>query len=247
MTKTLMFDVAGVETYDPEKVKAAFEREVLAGNVPVKIQTRYMGYHSFENGTVQLNFTAVTGNGLNSRELTRMDRELREQIEEGVKWFRQHIPGFENCTLLRTPAAIGVRAGRSGAGIETITQQDIDEDALVKEPVAVGLRRYGDHGIKAFSSDWAKPVSGCRSIPRGALIQKDFDNLLLAGRAISCEPKVITCIRYYAQCIATGQAAGTLAALAVKAQKTGADIAYSSLREALLRQGAILEICSPAQ
>lgn len=246
MTKTLLMDVGGVTEFEAEAVQNAFAAQVKAGTVPVAIQDRFMGYRTFEPGVVQLNFSATTGNALDAKELTRIDRELREQIEAGVAWFRKYIPGFASCHLLRTPNVVGIRAGRSAVGKETIVQADIDADSPVAEPVAIGIRRYGDHGTKSFSAGWGKPVSGWRSIPWRTLLQQDFDNLALAGRAISCETKMITCIRYIAQCVSTGQAAGANAALA---RHTGGDllaVGYPKLREALLAQHALLELPAAA-
>lgn len=240
MTKTLLMDVGGVDNFDPQAVVASFNEQVREKTLPVAIQDRFMGYRTIEPGVVQLNFTAVTGDALQARELSRMDRELREQIEAGVAWFRRHIPGFANCHLLRTPNLIGVRAGRSGVGQQTITIDDIDRNTPVDEPIAVGIRRYGDHSTQSFSAEWAKPTSGWRSIPRGALLQKDLRNLALAGRAISCQTKAITCIRYIAQCICTGQAAGVNAALALDCQSDLSAVEYARIRDILLEQRAIL-------
>lgn len=238
MTKTLIFDVGGVVGFSREEAAEDFDKAFKAGKVPVKIQDYFMGYSLMEEGQVQLNFTAVTGNALKSRELTRMDEELRQQIDDGIKFFRENITGFSKCYLLRTPNTIGVRAGRAGLGLECITKKDIDENTPVEEPIAIGIRRYGDHGIKSFGG---APITGNRPIPWKALISADIRNLAFAGRSISCEPSVITCIRYMAQCMATGQAAGTGAALAVQNGITLKNVDYSQLKAILISAGAIIE------
>ncbi len=240
MTKTLIIDVGGVDHFDIEATRIRFKELADQGRVPVAIQDRFMGYASFEPGWVQLNYTAVVGDALQSGDLTRMDEELREQIHAGVAWYRENFPGFENCYLARVAERIGVRAGRSGLGRQTITQRDIDENTPVAEPVALGLRRYGDHGTKQFSAAWGKPVSGLRPIPWQTLLSADFGNVLLAGRAISVEPKMVTCVRYIGQCLATGQAAGTTAALAGRAGLDPAKLGYPAVRAELERNGAIL-------
>ncbi len=241
MTKTLIMDVGGVEQFDGPAVEKKFEELAKQKKVPVAIQDKFMGYRIADPSVVQLNYSAVIGDGLDSGEMTRMDYELRMQIEEGVQWFRENIPGFEQCYLLRTPSRIGIRAGRCGVGYQTITKNDIDENTPVKEPVAIGIRRYGDHGIKGFSAGWAKPVSGTRPIPWQTLLQKDLHNVALAGRSISCEPKMQTCIRYMAQCFSTGQAAGVTSAIAVQENAANLiDVDYAQVREILLKQKAIL-------
>jgi len=239
MTKTLIFDVGGVENFSREKAAADFDKAVKAGTVPVAIQDYFMGYSLMIPGQVQLNFTAVTGDALKSKELSRMDEELRQQIDAAMEFFRKNITGFEKCYLLRTPNTIGVRAGRAGLGLECITRKDIDTNTPVEQPVAIGLRRYGDHGIKSFGSS---PVTGARAIPWKALVSADITNLAFAGRSISCQPVVITCIRYMAQCMATGQAAGTAASIAVISDCALKDIHYRTLKEQLHSDGAILKL-----
>ncbi len=238
MTKTLLFDVANVRDFDHAATRQRFHELAEAGRVPIAIQDRFMGYASFEPGVVHLNYTAVAGDALRGEDLARMDRELRAQIDEGIAWYREHFPGFEDCFLARAAMTVGIRAGRSAVGCATITQADIDEDTPVDEPVAVGLRRYGDHGTRSFAAAWGKPVSGTRPIPWGTLRSADFRNVGLAGRSISAEPKMGTCIRYIAQCLATGQAAGTAAAMAPDGD-LGA-VAYAALRERLVADGALL-------
>lgn len=238
MTKTLLFDVANVHDFDHAETKERFTQFAREGTVPVKIQDNFMGYRSFDPGVIHLNYTAVAGDSLSSVDMARMDQDLREQIHEGIAWYRANFPGFEKCFLARAAMTVGVRAGRSAVGLETITQADIDNNPPVAEPVAVGIRRYGDHHTKSFSAEWRKPVSGPRSIPWKTLLSADFVNVGLAGRSISAEPKMLTCIRYIAQCLATGQAAGTAAAMSNNGDLRA--VPYDALGKRLSDDGAIL-------
>jgi hypothetical protein len=52
---------------------------------------------------------------------------------------------------------------------------------------------------------------GLRIFPCGALIARDFSNLLMAGRCISSEYGVQAALRVVGTCFATGQAAGLAA------------------------------------
>lgn len=240
MTKTLLFDVGGVAGFDHSQARERFQALSAAGQVPIDIQTSFMGFKSLEPGFVHLNYTAATGDALSGGALARLDMELREQIETGVAWYRKNMPGFAECYLARSAMAVGVRAGRAAVGLETITQEDIDTNAPVAEPIAVGIRRYGDHGTRRFEAAWRKPVGGTRPIPWKTLLSADFDNVALAGRCISSDPKMITCFRYIAQCLAMGQAAGTNAALALAGGTTLRGLGYEKLRSALLADGALL-------
>jgi len=241
MTKTILFDVGGAPDFEYDAARAAFMKAVEEKRVPVAIQTSFMSYGGRLPGEVALNYTAVAGDALSSEDMTRMDVELREQVEEGVAWFRESVPAFADCHHVRSACTVGIRAGRSAVGRETITQSDIDDDAPVARPVAIGLRRYGDHGTKAFAAAWRKPVDGTRPIPFETLLSADFENVVMAGRSISCEQRMLTCVRYMAQCMATGQAAGTTAALSVAKGGALADVGYDAVRERLVEGGAIVE------
>ncbi len=240
MTKTLLFDLDGVQDFDRASVSQRFQQLVEEGRVPLAIQDRFMGFQCIEPGKIHINYTATVGDALCSAQLTRMDRELRRQVEEGVAWFKSEFPQFKDACLAHVPEIVGVRAGRSAVGRATISQRDIDENAPVAAPVGLGIRRYGDHGTKSFAAGWRKPVSGTRPIPWGALVAKGLDNLALAGRSISCETKMITCIRYIAQSMATGQAAGTGAALAAQADGALPQVPYGQVAEVLRAEAAIL-------
>lgn len=240
MTKTILIRVGGVSEFDRIAVGEAFKRLVEQDRVPLKEQNNFMGFALLNPGEVLLNFTLTAGNGLSSAELTRMDTELREQVPTTIEWFRAEIPGFAECYLLDTAVEVGVRAGRSIVGIETITQDAVDADAPVAEPIALGTRSYGGHGLEKFRSPWAKQQRGVRGIPWRALLPVSFGNVAAAGRAISCEPRVIDTFRLMARCTAIGQAAGVTAALAARRNSSCLDVGYAAVREELLRQGAIL-------
>ena len=155
----------------------------------------------------------------------RTDGELREQILTGIRWYRVYS-GISLAFRLRPQGRWNSCAFRRGN--EYIACDDAKRHA-VAEPVALGIRAYGDHGLKAFQQSQKFNGSGTRGIPRGALISADFDNLLLAGRSISVEPACATAVRYCAQCFATGEAAGIMAGLGLDRSLSPAECEYAEL------------------
>jgi len=239
MTKTMIFEMDHTQ-FDRQAVIQAFNEEVKKKTLPIAAQDHFMGKTMYDSDQIYLNLTAVNGDAISSKDMTRMDMELRQQIEDGVKWYKKYIPGFANCRLTRYPAAVGVRAGRNAVGLDTITMEDILDNTEVKEPICMGIRRNGDHGTEKFVARWRKDVHGVRAIPMKAIISKNFDNVLMAGRSISCEQKMVTCIRYNAVSLCCGQAAGSLASIAVDMNVPAKDVPYEILKEKLLDQNAIL-------
>jgi len=241
MTKTILIRVGGVKGYNRPALEQAFRLELEAGRVPFAGQDRYMGTALLNPGEALLNITLVAGNGVEAADLTRMDGVLREQALAAVAWYRTWAPGFGDCYLVDAACEVGVRAGRGIVGVETITTRDLDEGAPVPEPVAVGSRGYGGHGLSGFLETWARNNPGNRGVPWRTLLSADLDNVAAAGRAISCEARAISCMRLMARCMATGQAAGVTAALASRQGKTMAETGYAAVRQALLAGGAALE------
>lgn len=81
---------------------------------------------------------------------------------------------------------------------------------------------------------------GAYDIPYRCLLPKNIDNLLVGGRCISTTHEALGTTRLTPSCMATGQAAGTGAAIAFKEGKSPQDIDVQQLRDALLCADVIL-------
>lgn len=228
MTKTVLFRVTGVENFDKPRIRELFS----SLDFPYPWQNNFMGTRVGCDGKdILINLSAVRGDALDPFDRTRMDTELREQVDVIHRWLREKVPGFENCRISAVAPVIGVRCSRTIVGRTVITCRDIDENTPVPDGVANGRRSYGDHFVDRFRSPWGKEHQGTRPVPYGALIPERIANLTAAGRCISVEPRVITTVRYAPCCMATGQAAGVAAALGIPS--------YDVLKTELVRQGAL--------
>jgi len=241
MTKTLNIHVGGVKDFNRSKVEEKFKKLVENGEIPFKGQDRFMGWpHPKHEGEVHLNFTLTTGNGLLSSELTCMDIELRKQVLRAVEWFRERIPGFNDCFLVDSAVRVGVRAGRGIVGVDTLTKEQIDENNPVEEPILLCTRSYGGHYMTAFRPPWHTSQSGIYSIPWKTLLPTSFSNVTVGGRAISCDVRVMDTFRLMSRCMGLGQAAGVTAALATKHDQGVKEVSYEQVRENLIQQNALL-------
>ena len=77
-------------------------------------------------------------------------------------------------------------------------------------------------------------------IPYRCLVPRQVDNLLVAGRPISADHEGAASARVIPPCYATGQAAGTAAALAAGEGVTPREVEVELLRTRLREQGAIV-------
>ncbi len=184
----------------------------LGSNEPVK-STRWV------------NNLGPRGNGLDVRELSKTEMMHRKSAWDYVERMRQ-TPGYEDLFLLTTCTEIGVRATRLLDGVASINKKGALANARFDDTVAVS----GDDQLK--NPEFA--------IPYGALLPKTVDNLIAAGRCISCAPDLIDRVRLIPVCVVTGQAAGVAAALAAKAGVTPRAVPVQELQKTLLSQGAYL-------
>lgn len=157
--------------------------------------------------------------GLSSHDLTEATLSARREIHETVQAMRKFSPAWRRLALVATATHIGVREGRRVHGRYCVNVQDVVDgarhgDAItrVRFPIDVHsvLRSegggYSSGGVKGQPYD----------IPLRALIARDVDNLALAGRCISGDFLAHASYRVTGNAVATGEAAGVLAAVAAR-------------------------------
>lgn len=94
--------------------------------------------------------------------------------------------------------------------------------------------------LDAPAIDFIKIRVPSYNVPLGVLIPKDHQGLILAEKSISVSNIVNGASRLQPVVLGIGQAAGTLASVALKANKTPAQVSIRSVQQALLDQGAYL-------
>jgi hypothetical protein len=165
------------------------------------------------------------GNGLDVRDLSRVEMMHRKSAWNYVQKVRK-TPGCEEVFLMQTASQLGVRATRLLDGVARIDKKGAVSGKTFEDVVAFS----GDDSLKhpAFA------------IPYGALLPKTVDNVIAAGRCISCAPDLIDRARLIPVCVVTGHAAGVAAALAAKAGVRPRDVPVAEIQKVLREQGAYL-------
>ena len=176
-------------------------------------------------------------------------RNTRKQAILLARFMQKYIPGYENSYLLETASQLGVRESRRIIGKYQLTQSDVFEardfdDAIARCGRAMNVHSSdgGKVGEAQGGRKWIEIKDGKNyGIPYRCLLPKDGpENLLVAGRAISVDRIALGSVRGQPVCMATGEAAGTAAALAVKSNKTALTLDVNHLRETLAKQGVKL-------
>jgi 2-polyprenyl-6-methoxyphenol hydroxylase-like FAD-dependent oxidoreductase len=170
--------------------------------------------------------------------LSRAEAEGRAQAFEYFRFLRSMVPGYENAVLIATSPWIGVRETRRIVGDYQLT----GEDVLAARRFPDGIARCGapieDHHA-GRDTRWAYiPNSGTYAIPFRALLPRNLDGIIVAGRCLSSTHDAHASARSIGTCMAMGQAAGTAAALAVRDGVSPRRLSTALLLERLDRQGA---------
>ena len=165
------------------------------------------------------------GNGLDVRDLSKIEMMHRKSAWNYVQRIRK-TPGYEEVFLMQTTPQLGVRATRLLEGV-----------ARIDKKMAVSGQTYVDTVAYSGDDQLKKPAF---AIPYGALLPKTVDNVIAAGRCISCAPDLIDRVRLIPVCVVTGQAAGVAAALAAKAGVRPREVPAADIQKVLREQGAYL-------
>lgn len=170
------------------------------------------------------------------RSLTDAYAKVYEQIPVLVNFFKKYVPGFEQSYLREIAPMLGVRESRRIMGDYLLTADDLIAGRVFDDAVSMG----GYHiDIHRPAGTWVDSHNvRAYTLPLRSLIARDVDGLLMAGKCISATHEAIASTRVVPICQGQGQAAGTVAALAVKSGIPVRQVPVSRLQDTLAAQGA---------
>lgn len=184
-----------------------------------------------------INMSRVNGtDALDPKDNTEATFEAHRQNEEVVRYLKAYVPGFENAWVDKVAPFLGTRESRRVVGKYMLTRDDVLQGHRFPDAICAA----------SYPIDLHHPVGGdctlewcddCYDIPYRCLIPKGVDGLLLAGRCISTTHEAMASTRVMSICMATGEAAGKAAQLAVKAGVAPAQVNVSALQDALRQEG----------
>jgi hypothetical protein len=174
--------------------------------------------------------------------LTRAEMEGRRQALEYARFLVDRIPGYENASLIALSSQIGVRETRRVHGDYRVTRDDVLSARQFDDQIGLCGAPIEDHQ-PGIGTRWEYlPEGSAAGIPLRSLLPIDGGNVLVAGRCFSATHDAHASIRSMAQCMAMGQAAGTVGAMAAEASGVVRDVPPDLVRERLARDGAVLQI-----
>lgn len=196
------------------------------------------------SGEITLNCTRLYGDGTKTEDLTHAERQGRQDAALMLELFRESIPDFRHAHILTSGPEIGVRETRRILGDYQMTAADILECRPQHDPIALGSWPIDIHpadgrvGVHPHKEDPPAPYP----IPLRALVVRDLANVLVAGRCLSATHEAHGSTRVSGTAMATGQAAGTVAAIAAEAQQLIRSVPYHRVAEELRQAGALFAV-----
>jgi glycine/D-amino acid oxidase-like deaminating enzyme len=159
-------------------------------------------------------------------DLTLAEIECRKKVMEAIDQLRRDLPQFKGAHVCEIARDLGITESRRMIGQYVLRREDMDQ------PMA---------DVIAITGHWTK-YGALYWIPYRALLPQQLSNLLVAGRCISVDHRTHHATKEIPPCMATGEAAGTAAALAVHAGASPQDIDVTVLQSRLRQRGAILNV-----
>lgn len=196
------------------------------------------------DGEVTANCTRLYGDGTNTVDLSRAERDGRRDMMNLLDILRGGVKEFRDAYLLAAAHQIGVRETRRILGDYQIGAEDILACRRFDDAVALGSWPIDIHpadgrvGVHPHKENPPEPYQ----IPLRCLLVRDFENLFVAGRCISATHEAHGSTRVSGTAMALGQAAGTAAALSCQSGLLPRQLPISLVQERLRSQGAILAL-----
>ena len=165
--------------------------------------------------------------------VTQATVRARAEMNRMVNGLRSLGGPWSGLQIVATAEQIGVRDGRRIAGRYLVSETDLVEgarhdDAVTRATFGVDIHATSaehNRGTAAImrTSIKVKPYD----IPVRALIARDVDGLMMAGRCISGDFIAHSSYRVTGNAVAMGEAAGVTAALAALSQRLPQDVPWS--------------------
>jgi len=149
---------------------------------------------------------------------TRATIKTRREIHQAIQALRSLGEPWEHLRLVATAEQIGVREGRRIQGLTTVTIDDMVAGTMPEDTVCKVTFKIDVHALShsKTSGNGVDPTFKRETRPYGiplrALIAKDVEGLLMAGRCISGDFLAHSSYRVTGNAVAMGEAAGKAAA-----------------------------------
>ena len=170
--------------------------------------------------------------------ITEATLRARAEVHKLVDGLRSLGGVWKGVQIVATPEHIGVREGRRIHGLYEVTTEDLiqgacHDDAVCRVTFPVDVHSTDPGKDKGIMKEGvrAKPYD----VPYRALIARDVDGLLMAGRCISGDFIAHSSYRVTGNAVAMGEAAGAAAAIAARTKRRPQEVPWREIQSAIQR------------
>ena len=174
--------------------------------------------------------------GFDADQLTEATMRGRREVHRMIDGLRSLGGVWKDIAICVSPERIGVRESRRIHGLYQVTGDDLVngarfDDAVCRSTFCVDVHSTDPDTSKGLGNEGmrAKPYD----IPYRALIARDVDGLLLAGRCISGDFFAHASYRVTGNAVPMGEAAGAAAALAARTNRLPQEVPWGEIQESI--------------
>lgn len=236
---SLIFEMEGYDysKLDEKILQKRFD-EALKSGVILKTDG-YNGIKALLNAGFGLSAQHVKGASSASSSLhSQANIAGRESLLRILRFVRT-LPGCENARIKKMQPETGIRESYRIDGEYQITVDDYTSGRVFEDALS-----YSFYPIDLHVEEGVTPKhlqeGMVPTIPLRALIPRNSENFLVAGRCLSSDRLANSALRVQASCMGMGQSVGVVAALACKYNTTPSRVPLSEIKKTLKAQGCIV-------
>jgi NADPH-dependent 2,4-dienoyl-CoA reductase/sulfur reductase-like enzyme len=231
-------DFAAFDAIPPDQLKALAARGVAEGAL-----ARAALHASRVEGTADawFNIGRLALDATDPLALSAAEVEGRRQSLAAAGFLTRHVPGCGKGRLVAFAPQLGIRESRRIRGLHVIEEAELRAGVAFPDRIAWGAYPIDVHPAQGAGLTFDElGEDHAYAIPFRSLVPAGLDNVLVAGRGISATHRAHAATRVMPTVMAIGQAAGSAAAMAARANAPPASCDIAALQARLRADGAIL-------
>lgn len=189
---------------------------------------------------VHFNSTRIIGkSGVDTEQLTEAEFEGRRQVYELYCFLKDNIPEYKDSELIQIAPAVGVRESRRLVGKYVLTADDVLNCVKFEDSIARSCYEIDVHNPAGTGTVIKTLKDYYYTIPLRSLIPVEVDNLIVAGRPISCDHMAHSSLRIMPVASSVGEAAGCAVGIAALKKLNVGKVNYRDVQNALTKYGGL--------
>ena len=200
---------------DPYFTKEA-ARGIAEGRLHPDLAKLYL-MRGFHRDTIFCNSVHIRGvDGTDPQQVAKATQEGRRRCHQLAKFLIDCVPGFEHARISELGPTIGVRETRKLDAVRRILARELVAATKFADGIVCCDNPIDDvmRSDATMTHDAIVAQGSYYTIPFQAMVPREIENLLFAGRLVCADPAAFASVRGMPQCMAMGEAAGIGASIA---------------------------------